>query len=125
VLRPGGSLVVSVPAYPWLWSWHDDYHHHRRRYLRDGLAAVLSAAGFTVESVGYFNSRLFPLALADRMLLRFRTPDPAATQDVPPPAINRFLERVFRSEAPRLLRTGDRGYAWGLSLLAVAERPAA
>lgn len=124
MLKPGGTLLATVPAYRWLWTWHDDYHHHRRRYVRSRLQSVLREAGFREESVRYFNTYLLPLAVAYRGLVRFRTPDPAGMLQPPAAPINRLLERVFRAEQPRLLTPGARGFPFGLSLLAVAERPA-
>jgi SAM-dependent methyltransferase len=69
VLGPGGLLLLTVPAYQWLWSAHDDRAAHRRRYTRGRLARVVDRAGFDVSRSTYFNSFLVPPAV----LLR-RTP---------------------------------------------------
>lgn len=66
VLRPGGLLVLTVPAYRWLWSAHDERAAHRRRYTRRRLEAVVRDAGFSVERCGYYNSFLVPPAAALR-----------------------------------------------------------
>ena len=66
-LAPGGSILVTVPAYQWMWSAHDEAHHHKRRYSRRGLRSVAEAAGLKVDRIGYFNSLLFPLAAAVRL----------------------------------------------------------
>jgi SAM-dependent methyltransferase len=51
--RPGGHAIVSVPAYEWLWSGHDELNHHFRRYTRGQLADVLVTGGFEVARCGY------------------------------------------------------------------------
>jgi len=61
VLKPGGSVFVSVPAYQWLWSQNDETAHHFRRYTRGRLRAVLQRAGFVPHKVSHFNTLLLPL----------------------------------------------------------------
>jgi SAM-dependent methyltransferase len=70
VLRPGGRLVVTAPACPWLWSEHDVALGHRRRYRHRDLLAKIEAAGFDVERETYFNALLFPLAATYRLMRR-------------------------------------------------------
>ena len=60
-LAPGGKLIMTVPALPWLWSAHDERHHHFRRYTRSGLRAILQNAGYRPVNLTYFNTLLFPL----------------------------------------------------------------
>ena len=59
---------MTVPAFPWLWSAHDACHHHYRRYTRNSLKAVANDAGLRVERSFYFNSALFPVAVAGRAI---------------------------------------------------------
>ena len=61
VLKPGGAVFVSVPAYQWLWSQNDRTAHHCRRYTAKRLRAVLRRAGLTPQKTSYFNSFLLPL----------------------------------------------------------------
>ncbi|MGI8803699.1 MAG: class I SAM-dependent methyltransferase [Solirubrobacteraceae bacterium] len=124
VVRPGGLLVVTVPAYQWLWSEHDVVNHHRRRYTRRTLEAAAADAGWQTESTTHFNGLLLPAAVAHRGLLRLRgtgaDADPAsAVSDLErtPPLLNSLLERPLRLEA-RLIGSGRRIPA-GLSLMAV------
>ena len=63
LLRPGGTLLVTVPAYQWLWSGHDVVNQHRRRYTSGRLRSALSAAGIAEARVTYFNGLLLPLAV--------------------------------------------------------------
>lgn len=118
-LGPDGRLLVTVPAMPWLWSAHDVAHHHKRRYTRASLTAVLASAGLDVERSGYFNGLLFPLAVARRLLNRLS--GSAATSDdaIPPRPVNAILRAVFASERHLIVRTG---LPIGLSVFAVARR---
>jgi SAM-dependent methyltransferase len=121
VVRPGGFLVVTVPAYGWLWSEHDRVNHHYRRYDRRSLAAAASAAGWTPLRWTYFNSLLLPLAAAYRLVERLGGGRLGGTSTKvltsTPPWLNRALELPLAVEA-RLLRAGVRIPA-GLSLLSV------
>ncbi|MGH7916363.1 MAG: class I SAM-dependent methyltransferase, partial [Candidatus Binataceae bacterium] len=69
-LRPGGWLLLTVPALSWLWSEHDVTHHHRRRYSGDELNARLQAAGYTVSFLSHFNFVLFPVIAGVRLRQR-------------------------------------------------------
>ncbi len=118
-LTNGGSIVITVPAYPWLWSAHDEINHHYRRYTRETLTAAISSAGLRVEYVSYFNTLLFPLALIQRALARLtgRLIDDGLT--VPAGWLNRTLQRVFESERHLV---GTMSLPFGLSLVAVVRR---
>lgn len=67
-LKPGGRILLTVPANRWMWSAHDTVHHHFRRYNGHDLRAVINKAGLTPELVTHFNTILFPLAAAFRVL---------------------------------------------------------
>lgn len=69
-LRRGGRVLVTVPAYAWLFGDHDRAHHHHRRYTYGRLREVARGAGLRVESGGYFNTLLFPLVAVRRTLAR-------------------------------------------------------
>jgi len=117
-LAPGGLLVVTVPAYPWLWSAHDVALGHRRRYTARGLRRLAEGAGFTVERVSYFNTLLFPVVALARAWKRF-TGD--ATHDLhrPAPVLNRGLERLFALERYVVPRVP---LPFGASLLLLGRR---
>jgi SAM-dependent methyltransferase len=118
LLVPGGRLFVTVPAYAWLWSRHDELLGHRRRYTARGLRQVAKRAGFTVERLTYFNTILAPPIMAVRMVraaLRRRGHD----LDRPAPWLNRALAACFSAEA-RLLRWTSPPF--GISILLVARR---
>ncbi len=60
MLRPGAALVLSVPAWPSLWSPHDEFLHHKRRYRPAELRALIEGAGFQIEETRGFNFLLWP-----------------------------------------------------------------
>ncbi len=119
VTAPGGSLLVTVPAYGWLWSGHDEINHHHRRYTRRSLQRVAEQAGWTQARTTYFNSLLLPVAILLRALERLSTKTTESSLDlwVPPEPLNWLLERPLALEAA-LIGRGGRIPA-GLSLLAV------
>ena len=111
---------MTVPAYQWLWSGHDEINHHHRRYTRRSLVRVAEQAGWELVRTTYFNSLLLPVAIALRGLDRFsssKTTESSLDLWVPPPPLNWLLERPLALEAA-LIKRGGRIPA-GLSLLAV------
>lgn len=119
VTAPGGALLLTVPAYQWLWSGHDEINHHHRRYTRRSLQAVAEHAGWRQERTTYFNSLLLPVAIVLRVLDKINAKTTKSSLDlwVPPEPVNWLLERPLALEAA-LIKLGGRIPA-GLSLLAV------
>lgn len=72
VLRPGGTVVLTVPQHPWLWSGHDEASGHVRRYRRGELEEKLVAAGFEILHSTSFVTLLLPLMFASRRFGRQR-----------------------------------------------------
>ncbi|HEY7968033.1 MAG TPA: class I SAM-dependent methyltransferase [Solirubrobacteraceae bacterium] len=123
VVRPGGSLVVTVPAYQWLWSDHDVINHHFRRYTSRTLSRATAAAGWRTVRVSYFNAALLPIAIPYRLLARrSHVEGPSSDLQQMPERLNRLLEVPLRIEA-RLIGHGLHIPA-GLSLAAVFRKPA-
>ncbi len=119
VVAPGGALLITVPAYQWLWSGHDEINHHHRRYTRRTLQRVAQQAGWEPVRTTYFNSLLLPVAIALRVLERFSSKTTESSLDlwIPPPPLNWLLERPLALEAALI---GHRGrIPAGLSLLVV------
>lgn len=121
LLKPGGALLVTVPANKWMWSAHDVAHHHFRRYTKRHLARLFKAAGYEVQLYSFFNSLLFPAIAAARLLNKLRGRD-RADDAMPGAAVNTLLERIFGLEAPLIGRVP---MPFGVSLLAVVRRPEA
>jgi SAM-dependent methyltransferase len=118
-VAPGGALLVTVPAYQWLWSGHDEINHHHRRYTRCSLQRVAEQAGWEQVRTTYFNSLLLPVAVLLRLLDRVNTKTTESSLDlwVPPAPLNWLLERPLALEAWLIARGGR--IPGGLSLLAV------
>jgi SAM-dependent methyltransferase len=115
-LTAGGKFVMTVPAHPWMWSAHDVVNHHKRRYSKRRLKALIEGSPLKLQKIGYFNSLLFPLAVAERLASRVRGKHDADLK-LPPAPLNSALERVFGAE--RYL-VGRLPLPPGLSLFAVA-----
>jgi SAM-dependent methyltransferase len=124
VLAPGGRVIVTVPAFMFLWSEHDVVNQHRRRYRRPQLAALFRQVGLEIERLTYFNFYLFPLASADRLASRIGRRKVRAELSVPRPWVNRLMAGTFRSERGRVADPGRLAFPFGLSLLAVGRRGA-
>ena len=103
VTRPGGHLLVTVPAYQWLWSQHDDSHHHQRRYTLPRLRAVLTAAGWRPIVQTYFNSILLAPIAAVRLV---SSDKPRSDYDLAPRPLNEALVLPMRGEAALIARGG-------------------
>jgi SAM-dependent methyltransferase len=116
-LKPGGKFVMAVPAHQWMWSAHDVVNHHKRRYSKRALKVLIDASPLALDKVGYFNSLLFPLAVAERAASKLRGKDSADVK-LPPAPLNAALEKIF--EAERYL-VGRLPLPIGLSLFAVAS----
>jgi len=120
LLKPGGALLVTVPAFPFLWSKHDELHHHKRRYTRAGLKNILTDAGGQIEMLGYFNTFLFPLVAGLRMLKKLIGKDQGHDDAMPSAWLNACLRTIFASERYVL---GRIRMPVGVSLLAIARNP--
>ena len=96
-LARGGRILVTVPAYAWMWSAHDVVHHHKRRYSQRRLRAVVDAAGLRANRIGYFNSLLFPLAAAVRLAGKVRRKE-ESDDKMPPAPLNALFRTVFGLE---------------------------
>lgn len=120
-LRPGGRLVVTVPAYRFLWSSHDETNLHYRRYTRRSLARALSAAGLGVDRIGYvFMALVLPkgvLTILER-ITRKEAPTGTGVDGL----ANRLASRYFGAESRLALRRAD-FLPFGTSVVAVARKP--
>jgi SAM-dependent methyltransferase len=125
VSKPGGFLLVTVPAYQALWSTHDVANHHYRRYSRGQMRAAAVEAGWRVRRMTSFNGLLLGPAAAVRLAERRRLSQPVADHKpnvtLGPEWLNAVLEQPLRLEA-RWLASG-RSMPAGLSLLAVLQNP--
>lgn len=130
VLRPGGRLLVTTPAFQWLWSYNDELNAHRRRYTAGALREKMERAGFKLERISYNFCLVFPLAAgmialknltgARADLKSHHTHADAYQVDMEPvaPALNMLLRGVGRAEAQLL---GAFDLPVGTSLIAMGR----
>ncbi|HYW16105.1 MAG TPA: class I SAM-dependent methyltransferase [Allosphingosinicella sp.] len=118
-LRPGGRILIAVPAHPWMWSAHDVVNHHKRRYTRKTLRAVVEAAGLKLEMMSWFNSLLFPLAAAARMAGKVRGKEDSDDK-LPARPLNALFEAIFGLER---YAVGRLPLPPGVSLVAIVSAP--
>jgi len=123
VLRPGGLLLATVPAYQHLWSRHDEALMHQRRYVGREVGALLTQAGLRTEHLTYTVMAYLPLVTVVRAYQRrFKRSGPPHADVAPTP---RFLNTVLRAwldvESQVALRVR---LPWGLSVFAIARKPA-
>ena len=110
VAAADAHLVLTVPAYEWLWSAHDESMHHRRRYTAARLRAQARASGWEPAVETYFYSAILPAVAAVRAARNLRRggrPAEGSDLDFAPPIVNRGLELIASAEA-RLVRRGGR-----------------
>ncbi|MET0245508.1 MAG: SAM-dependent methyltransferase, partial [Sphingomonas sp.] len=116
-LKPGGRILIAVPAHQWMWSAHDVVNHHKRRYSKGTLTAALAKAGLGWTKLRWFNSLLFPAAVAARVAGKLTGKDDS--DDSPPPkALNTAFEAIFRIERHLLGRVP---MTPGLSIIVLAS----
>ncbi len=119
-LRPGGKAIITVPAFGFLWSSHDETLHHKRRYLKSELANKMKCAGLKVEFQSYFNFFLFPPALLVRLMDRFiQGAGQSGTKKNPAFIINSLLKSLFGLES-HILHFAK--FPLGLSVVAIGSK---
>lgn len=121
VLKPGGHLLLTVPALRLLWGRQDIVAEHRRRYTKNQLATIVETAGFEVRRLSYFNFFLFAPVLLVRLLMRPFSSRTAVRSDFDVPAplgLNHVLTRVFAAEGRILQRFN---LPIGVSLICLAR----
>jgi SAM-dependent methyltransferase len=116
-LKPGGSILITVPAFPWMWSAHDVANHHHRRYTKKTLRAAIADAGLTASFTGYFNSILFPAAAGARLVGRLAGKE-GSDDKLPPRPVNSLFEGLFRLERHAI---GRLPLSPGVSIAAVVK----
>ena len=127
-MRQGGLLIISVPAYPAIWSYWDDILGHRRRYTVSAMRQVVEKAGLRVRRVSYSNALILAPTMAVRTLKSVQQKaseragvggDPE-TDFMPVPSwANSLLIKYYMWEASSLSR---RKLPFGLSVVCVAQR---
>lgn len=117
-LKPEGWLLLTVPAYPFLWSRHDQINHHKRRYTRAQLCQVVQQGGYRVHYVSFYNTLLFPIVLIVRSLNKLLRRQEGDDLTLPSPTMNRILTEIFSVEGQFLPRFR---FPFGVSLVLIAQ----
>lgn len=129
VLKPGGKLLLAVPAYDWAWSSHDDLHDHQRRYNKARAVRALKRSGFTVKRSSYAFCGVFLPFAAERIGRKIKERkvtsyswDENALPEIP--QVNKIQEKILYSLSKldeKLI--SNHNLPFGSSLFIVAEKP--
>ncbi len=118
-LAEDGLVLVTVPAYPFLWSQHDVVNHHKRRYTKRTLTSSMSKAGLDLRYLSHYNTILFPLAVLQRYLEKLSRTNSDSELNIPDGTVNSLFYRIFSSEKSLLKHTV---LPFGVSLIAIAGK---
>jgi SAM-dependent methyltransferase len=121
LLKRGGRLATTVPSQPWMWSRHDELHHHKRRYRMGAYRQLFLAAGLEIVKASYFNTLLFPPIAAIRALKMATGARSADDDAMPSQAVNSLLKTLFGAERHWLKRAS---LPIGVSIVLIARRAA-
>src|SRR5262249_36104112 len=118
-VKPGGFLLLTVPAFSSLWGINDELSHHYRRYRRRDILKLLCSLPLEIERLSYMNSLLFlPVWFSRNIKDRFQQTFSAF--DLPSPWLNHVLKALFAWEKHWL---PHRPLPWGTSLVTVFRKP--
>lgn len=119
LLKPGGVLLITVPAHQWMWTVHDEMNHHFRRYSKAGLRGVIEGAGLDITWLSFQMVALFPVMAAGRLASRARGKRKDANIRLLPGVINTPLRWMFEAEKWVLPRVPS---PMGSSLICAARK---
>ena len=120
-LKSNGYLIITVPAYMFLWTGHDTAGMHKRRYTKKTLRKVVVDAGFEIRKISYYNTFLFPLMALSRLserVLGAKRYEERLT--IPSTVINNLFELIFRFERHFLKQLS---FPFGGSLICIGQKP--
>jgi len=120
LVKPGGAIVVTVPAHQRLWGSHDRRLHHRRRYGRAELRRLATDAGADIEFETAFNTVLAPIAVVYRLMENLVGIELGNQERMPTPIVNRILGGLFGLERQWIARAA---VPFGLSYGFILRRP--
>lgn len=119
-LKPGGSLLITVPAFSFLWSNHDESHHHKRRYRLHELVEKMQHCNLQPKHASYFNTWLFPVIALVRILhKKLGFMQKSDDLSMPSPFFNKLLTEVMSSER-HILKRGK--LPFGVSIMAIGQK---
>ena len=119
LLKENGYIMITVPAYQWLWSVHDDINHHKRRYSSRSFCGLIQGLEFDLIKLSYFNTFLFPLAVIAKLKDRLVPGTKPESAFIPPTKmLNLILKTIFSMESTVLKRIN---FPFGVSLIALLQ----
>ena len=120
-LVPGGRVVITTPAFPFLWTKHDELAHHKRRYRKKELKTKLEEVGFETLFISYFNFFLFPAIATFRILGKLLSKESVNSDfSSTPNFLNLPFTKLFSSEH-FLMRFFS--LPFGVSIIVVGKKP--
>ena len=117
-LNKDGNLILTIPAFEFLFSKHDMNLHHFRRYNKKQITKLLENANYEIEFITYFNFFLFPLALISRILLKI-FPNSKPQDQIPSSIINSIFFKIFNCE--KFFLKNKINFPFGLSIVVIAR----
>lgn len=118
LLHSHSKVLISVPAFQWLWSDHDRMCNHFRRYSKKYLIKLLESCGYKIEFCSYYSTILFPLVILQKIISRIRKYKDHKSF-LPSPAFNTFFRTIYKQEIPLLKRIT---FPFGSSLICFASK---
>jgi SAM-dependent methyltransferase len=118
-LNSQGKILITVPAYQFLWSAHDEIHHHKRRYTKKQITELLHQAGYEVIFSSYFNTFLFPLIAIARLIGNLQNRHHSSDVNLPSRWINQILYQIFGWEKKLL---PSLSFPFGVSIICLARK---
>ena len=119
VLKKGGTTLIFVPAFMWLWGVQDDVSNHRIRYTKRQIVERLKLAGFEIERATYANWTFFAPILAGRTLMKITGIKPESENNVNISALNGVFGKLFSAER---LWLKNFNFPFGVSIVIVAKK---
>jgi len=119
LLKQAGRLIITVPAYSWLYGAHDKMLHHFRRYSKNTLNETINYSDLKVLKSSHFNTLLFPLVILARLTDMLKNSDESIGYSTPNNIVNHLFYRVFSIETFLLNKTN---LPFGASIVAVCRK---
>jgi 2-polyprenyl-3-methyl-5-hydroxy-6-metoxy-1,4-benzoquinol methylase len=119
LLKKNGFVIITVPAFMFLWSSFDEENHHHRRYTYIELKEKLENSGFKILKLTYYNFFLSPISFLSRYLMNRFVSLHRQSLKIPSPPINQILQLIFTLEYFFIKRIN---FPFGLSLIAIARK---